>query len=366
MAKASDTTAPQLFQILPSNLLTGLARLAAEAEPAGAGHEIEFKSLETRSILNKSISKRQLSLAWSINPYRGCEFACRYCYARYTHEFLEPAGATEPSVSNAEQEHQPQSWATAFERRIFLKQHAAWLLEQDLRKVPHGEEIALGTATDPYQPIERKAQITRSLLEVFARKQGHRLGIITKSNLITRDIDLLTQIARHNTLVLHITITTTDTDLARILEPRAPRPDLRFQAVTKLREAGLTAGILCSPLLPGITDTAEALDRMATRAAYARASFFAASPLFLKQCSRPTYLSFVREHFPNLLPLYEEHFRTTDFAPQPYRERMATLVREACERHHLPPRSFDALLTRDIGRKPPTAVHQPTQQRLFA
>ncbi|SFS21182.1 DNA repair photolyase [Granulicella pectinivorans] len=364
MAKAPDTTAPTLFHILPSALPTGLARLAAEAEPAGAGHEIEFKSLETRSILNKSLSKRQLSLAWSINPYRGCEFACRYCYARYTHEFLEPAGATEPSVSNAE--HQPQSWATAFERRIFLKQHAAWLLEQDLHKVPHGEEIALGTATDPYQPIERKAGITRSLLEVFARRQGHRIGIITKSNLILRDIDLLTRIAARNTLVLHLTITTTDTDLARLLEPRAPRPDLRFQAVTKLREAGLTAGILCSPLLPGITDNAEALDRMATRAAYARASFFAASPLFLKQCSRPTYLSFVREHFPHLLSRYEQHFRTTDFAPQPYRERMATLVRAACRRHHLPERSTDALLTRDIGRKPPASVHQPSQQRLFA
>jgi DNA repair photolyase len=367
MANTLDTTAPTLFHILPSNLPTGLARLAADAEPAGAGHEIEFKSLEARSILNKSVSKRQLSLSWSINPYRGCEFACRYCYARYTHEFLEPAGATEPSDSNAAAEpYRPQSWATAFERRIFLKQHAAWLLEQDLHRVGPNEEIALGTATDPYQPIERRAQITRSLLEVFARKQGHRIGIITKSNLITRDIDLLQQIAAQNTLVIHITITTTDTDLARLLEPRAPRPDLRFQAVAKLREAGLTTGILCSPLLPGLTDTPQALDRMATRAAYARASFFAASPLFLKQCSRPTYLSFVREHFPNLLPLYEEHFRTTDFALQPYRDRMAHLVRETCHRHHLPERSTDAILTRDTGRKPPLPARPPAQQRLFA
>jgi DNA repair photolyase len=362
---AATQTSSSLFPILHAP--TGLARMVAESEPAGEGHQIEFKTLEARSILNKSISKRQLSLAWSINPYRGCEFACRYCYARYTHEFLEPAGATEPSDSNAAVEpYRPQSWATAFERRIFLKQHAAWLLEQDLHKVGPDEEIALGTATDPYQPIERKAQITRSLLEVLARKRGHRIGIVTKSNLITRDIDLLARIAAQNTLVLHITITTTGTDLARLLEPRAPRPDLRLQAVAKLREAGLTAGILCSPLLPGITDTAEALDRMAARAAYARASFFAASPLFLKQCSRPTYLSFVREHFPTLLPLYEEHFSISDFAQQPYRERMATLVRETCRRHHLPERSTDAILTRTHGRKPPASAGLLIQQSLFA
>ena len=362
---AATQNSSSLFPILHAP--TGLARMVAEAEPAGEGHHIEFKTLEARSILNKSVSRRLPSLAWSINPYRGCEFACRYCYARYTHEFLEPAGATEPSVSNAAAaSDQPQSWATAFERRIFLKQHAAWLLEQDLHKVGPNEEIALGTATDPYQPVERRAQITRSLLKVFARKRGHRIGIVTKSNLITRDIDLLQQIAATNTLVLHITITTTDTNLARLLEPRAPRPDLRFQAVAKLREAGLTAGILCSPLLPGLTDTAEALDRMATRAAYARASFFAAQPLFLKQCSRPTYLSFVREHFPALLPLYVEHFRTTGFALEPYRNRMATLVRDACRRHHLPERSTDALLTRDTGRKPPLPTRPPAQQRLFA
>ena len=353
-----------LFPILHQQA-TGLARLAAQAQPAGEGHQIQFKTLEARSILNRSISRRQLSLAWSINPYRGCEFACRYCYARYTHEFLDPTPIgpeASPGVS------EPQTWATAFEHRIYLKQNAAWLLEQDLKHVNPAQEIALGTATDPYQPIERRAQITRSLLQVFARRSGYRLGIVTKSNLILRDIDLLQQVARHNTLVLHLTITTPDTDLARKLEPRAPRPDLRFQAIRALRDAGLTAGILCSPLLPGLTDNAEALDRMAARAAYAHASFFAAQPLFLKSCSRPTYLSFVREHFPALLPLYEEHFRTTDFAQQPYRQRMAALVAAACTRHHLPPRSSDALLTRDVGtmRKPPATASAPQQQRLFA
>ncbi len=270
-----------LFPILPSQS-TGIARLAAEAERTGEGHLVEFKALEVRSILNKSMSKRQLSLAYSINPYRGCEFGCKYCYARYTHEFMAPnivADEGEPAdglVSAAFNFRDPAS----FERLIFLKQNAAWLLEQELKKIDPAKEIALGTATDPYQPVERQARITRSLLEVFARKQGYRLGIVTKSRLIERDIDLLKEISRHNTLVVHVTITTPNIKLARLLEPRAPRPDLRFQAVKRLREAGIIAGVFGSPLLPGITDNERALDSLARRAAAVDASFFTAHPLF--------------------------------------------------------------------------------------
>src|SRR5271170_2109495 len=170
--------------------LTGIARLAAASSPAGEGHRMELRSLEVRSILNRSVSRRGLSFTWSINPYRGCEFACRYCYARYTHEFMEL--------------RQPED----FERKIFVKQNAAWLLQQELREVRPGEEIAIGTATDPYQPIERKAKVTRSLLEVFAGRRGLRIGIVTKSSLITRDLDLLERIAEYNDLAIHVTITT--------------------------------------------------------------------------------------------------------------------------------------------------------------
>lgn len=369
MAK-QERAATNLFPILQPST-TGIARLAAEAEHADDGHLIEFRHLAVRSLLNRTESKRGLWLAWSINPYRGCEFACRYCYARYTHQFLEPAPIDEtaeqrPAAQTAPDT--PQSWATAFERRIYLKGNAAWLLEQELRKVRPEEEIAIGTATDPYQPIERRAQITRSLLEVFARRSGLRIGIVTKSKLIERDIDLLRAIARRNTLVLHITITTPDAALARLLEPRAPRPDLRFAAVKRLRDAGLVCGILNSPLLPGLTDTREVIDEMARRAALAGASFLTGGPLFLKACSRPTYLSFVREHFPHLVPVYEEHFRQSDFAAQPYRTRVTALVRQACRRHGLRERSDDALLTRPVAsaRKPAGSHPDSAQQRLFA
>ena len=375
MAKKNNPT-ETLFPILDPRP-TGLARLAAQATHADDGHLITFRALQTRSILNKSISKRRLSFGYSINPYRGCEFACRYCFARYTHEFLQPAPIITPPIGTLDIPQQP--WALAFEREIYRKENAAWLLEQELRTLdlrgPNGtREIAIGTATDPYQPIERRARITRSLLEVFARRQGLRLGIITKSNLITRDIDLLQQISAHNSLVIHITITTTDAALARKLEPRAPRPDLRFAAVQKLRTAGLRTGILCCPLLPGINDSLQQLEAVSSRAAAAGACFLGANPLFLKSCSRPTWLSFVREHFPALTADYTRRYARADFADAAYRERMALILLQLCTKHGLGQRSKAALPTRDayepppLERKGPTAVPTPTQAqaKLFA
>jgi DNA repair photolyase len=316
------------FPILQPAAPKGLARLAAEAEPVGEGHEVRFHALEARSILNRSISKRRLRFAWSVNPYRGCEFACRYCYARYTHEFLE---MRDPAL---------------FEREIYVKQQAAWLLRRDLHQVKAGEEIAIGTATDPYQPMERRMGVTRSLLEVLAEHRGYEIGIVTKSSLITRDIDVLQDVARHNRLVIHVTITTPEVHLARILEPRAPRPDIRFEAVRRLRQAGLMAGILNSPLLPGLTDHAAALHRMALLAKEADASFFFAQPLFLKPCSKGTFLAFIDEHFPALREEYARRFDTAEFATKAYRERMQALVRAVTEKHGLKTRRGDALLTR--------------------
>jgi DNA repair photolyase len=307
---------PSLFPILQNKPIAPLARRAAQAQLDSTGCRTEYRPLPSRSVLTKVNSKRKLPFNYGINPYRGCEFACRYCYARYAHEFLE----LEPE---------------AFEHKIYFKQDVAWLLEQELKRLKPGAEIALGTATDPYQPLERRQRVTRSLLEVFARTSGLSLGIVTKSTLIARDIDLLREIHSRHKLTVHCTVTTMDTDLARILEPRAPRPDLRIRTLGRLRAAGIRAGVLCSPVMPAITDARSSIAAVARAAAAANANFFAAGALFLKPCSQPTFLSFVRENFPELVPSYEKRYGANAFVSPEYRKRIAAIVDSVCKEFKL-------------------------------
>src|SRR6202051_4393317 len=242
--------------------LVGIARLAAHGESLRQGHEVEYFTLPVRSLLNRCSGSR-MPFTWTINPYRGCEFACKYCYARYTHEFMEMRDGVE------------------FEQKIYAKQRAAELLRGEMRRVKPGEEIAIGTATDPYQPIERKLEITRAILQEFARHSGLELGIVTKSAMVARDIDVLKRISERNEIFVNFTVTTTDAELARILEPRAPRPDLRLESLRKLREAGIGAGVICAPVLPGITDSPKQLEAVVRSAAEAKANYVYANPLFL-------------------------------------------------------------------------------------
>lgn len=299
--------------------LVGIARLAAESESLREGHQVEYFTISAKSLLNRCVSRRALPFTWTINPYRGCEFGCRYCYARYTHEFMEMRNGME------------------FEQKIYVKQHAADLLRHDLRRVKTGESIALGTATDPYQPAERRYEVTRAILEEFSRHRGFELGIVTKSNLIVRDLDLLTKIDRENHLSIHITVTTLDANLARILEPRAPRPDLRIEAVRTLRLAGLHVGVSCCPVLPGITDAPADLEAVIRAAAEAGADHLFANPLFLKPSSAAIFLPFIEENFPQLAANYRERYRDRAFLPPSYGKRLSQLMRHFREKYKLFP-----------------------------
>jgi DNA repair photolyase len=213
-----------------------------------------------------------------------------------------------------------------FEQKIYVKQHAAGLLRRDLRRVKPGEAIALGTATDPYQPAERHYEITRGILEEFARHRGFELGIVTKSNLIVRDIDLLREVARNNSVSVHITVTTLNADLARILEPRAPRPDLRIEAVRELRAAGIRVGVSCSPVLPGITDSPANLEAVVQAAAAAGAQHIFAGALFLKPCSAAIFIPFIERHFPQLVENYRQRYHERSFLPSAYGKRIYQLI----------------------------------------
>src|SRR6201981_913658 len=190
----------------------GIARLAASSPLADSKRGAEYFLLPARSILNRCDSER-VPFTWTVNPYRGCEFGCKYCYARYTHEYMELDGGE-------------------FESKIFVKQNAGPLAERDLASEKiWGEHIAIGTATDPYQPAEREFGATRAILEKMAEREGLNLSITTKSNQVLHDIDLLKRISERSALVVNLSVTTVRSRLARMLEPRAPRPDLRLEAV---------------------------------------------------------------------------------------------------------------------------------------
>ncbi|MGH9519015.1 MAG: radical SAM protein [Terriglobales bacterium] len=291
--------------------MSSAASLPLFPEPApvqlAERHLADFTELPIRSILNRCTSSR-VPFAWTINPYRGCEFGCQYCYARYTHEFMEL--------------RRPED----FERHIFVKQNAAARLRRELKRVKPDEEIALGTATDPYQPAERRFGVTRSLLEVFAEFRGLRLGLITKSDLIARDRDLLAELAARHRLRIRITVTTTDIALARALEPRAPRPDLRLAAAATLAAAGLDVGIMCAPVLPAITDSRAALTAVAHAARAAGARTFAASPLFLQPCAQAQYFPFLERAFPQLVARYRRAYSHTAYLPAAYRQALQSRV----------------------------------------
>lgn len=294
--------------------LVGIARLAADGQSLRQGHDVEYFTLPARSILNRCTGSR-MPFEWTINPYRGCEFACKYCYARYTHEFMEMREGMD------------------FERKIYVKQHAGELLRQELRHVKPGEEIAIGTATDPYQPAERKFEVTRTILEELARHSGLELGLVTKSHLVLRDVDLLREIGRNNRLSISVTITTLDVELARILEPRAPRPDLRMEAVRRLNLEGIRAGVSCAPVLPGITDSLSNLEGLVRATAEAGGKYIFANPLFLKPCSAAVFLPFLAEKFPKLVESYRQRYQDRAFVPKTYSQRISQLMGRLREKY---------------------------------
>jgi len=293
--------------VKPASELVGIARLAASSPCADAKRGTEYFLLPVKSILNQCNSER-VPFRWTVNPYRGCEFGCRYCYARYTHEYMELDGA-------------------AFETKIYVKQDAGALAERDLSSEKiWGEHIAIGTATDPYQPAEKEFGTTRAILEKMAEREGLSLSITTKSNQVVRDIDLLRRISERSSITIHMTITTLRTRLARMLEPRAPRPDLRLEAVRKLIDAGINVGVNVMPILPGLTDREVDLDALVRASRDSGAQWLAANVLFLMPSSWKPFIEFLEEKFPKLARQYRDFYRGYGDAPEDYRMRIKALV----------------------------------------
>lgn len=298
------------------NRLVGIARLAAESSLLEAKRRVEYFELPTRRFISRCSSDR-VPFEWTVNPYRGCEFGCKYCYARYTHEFMELRHGRD------------------FEEKIFAKRWNEAAFRDELRRIPRGAEIAIGTATDPYQPAERRFGVTRRMLEVFAREGGFRIGITTKSDLVARDAGLLKEVARRSYVQVHMTVTTMDEKLARLIEPLAPRPALRMEAVKRLADAGIRTGVFCCPVLPLVNDSERSLEAVARASKQAGAKRFGGNVLFLKPCSRAVFLPFLEQEFPHLARRYHKRFDRSAFLRGEYPKLIQERVQRVRARYGL-------------------------------
>ena len=305
----------------------------------GEQGDIRYLGVEAHGVLN-SPETTGMSY-WSINPYVGCAFGCAYCYARYAHRYLMERSAARGQLDDAlgrELEAMP-PWL-AFERRIVVKKEAPALVRRALRRpaprrapLLSGEEgVVVGTATDPYQPAERRFRVTRGVLEALAEHARLRVVVITKSPLVTRDVDVLARLTgRGSRVTVCMSLITLDRDLARRIEPRAPTPESRLRAIARLSEAGIDVGVNVMPVLPGITDSPDALVALVRRVTDAGASHLNACALRLQSTARARYLPFIRAEFPQLAERYETTYAHGHQVGDRYREGLSRFMRETCE-----------------------------------
>lgn len=288
---------------------------------------VEFRSLASAELLNR-LTDARMPFGWTLNPYRGCEFGCRYCYARPTHGYL---GHVDPE---------------AFEHRIYIKRADDGRLVARLRKAREsGEEVAVGTVTDPYQPAEGRFGVTRSVLEAIRRVPGLRVGVTTKSPAITRDLGLLREIAATSELMVNVSIASTDAALLRRIEPRAPRPDLRLEAMATLTGADVPTRLFAMPVLPFLTDGEAELGALfnAAREAGAREAIW--NVLFLRGETRAFFLDFIGKEFPHLLARYRDLYAGGASAESAYRARIGQMASLLALEAQFPGRSRDDRIT---------------------
>jgi len=307
---------------------------------------------KARTIITRNDSP-DISFNQSINPYRGCEHGCIYCYARPTHCYLGHSAGLD------------------FETRLYAKPDAAGLLRRELARPGYvAKTIALGTNTDPYQPIERDRRITRAVLEVLA-ETGHPAGIVTKSALVVRDVDILGPMAAKGLVKVAISVTTLDRHLARRMEPRASTPTRRLEAVRQLAEAGIPTAVMVAPVVPGLTDhEIEAILAAAAAAGAQEAGYIALRlPLEIKTLFREWLAAERPDRAARVMALMQSMHEGRDYRAEfglrqkgsgPYAEQIGHRFRLAARRLGLNARKL-ALRT-DLFRPP---VLEGGQMRLL-
>jgi DNA repair photolyase len=257
-------------------------RIEVEPEPGELdaeepGPETVYLRDASRSIIARNDSP-DIGFDASINPYRGCSHGCIYCYARPTHEYLGLSAGLD------------------FESKILVKEDAPELLRKQLSSPRWKPQVlSISGVTDCYQPSEKKLQITRRCLEVLAEFRNP-VAIVTKNHLVTRDIDLLSELAQHDATVVAVSLTTLDDDLRRVMEPRTSRPIRRLAAIEALARAGVPVGVMTAPVIPGLND--HELPNLISAAAEAGAGFAAYTPVRLPYAVRPLFEDWLTRHFP--------------------------------------------------------------------
>lgn len=276
---------------------------------------VRFQALRPLEIMNR-LTGSGMPFDWTVNPYRGCEVGCTYCYARPTHEYL---GHTDPGE---------------FEDHIYVKQvDTARLLAALRRARAARHDVTIGTATDPYQPAEGRFRVTERVLRAIREVPGLSVGITTKCASITRDLTLLRDVASASRLTINVSLISLDAALLRVLEPRAPRPDLRLAALETLSRAAIQTRLFVMPVLPGITDGEASLGALLAAAGRAGARQVVWNVLFLRGSTRGFFLAFLQRELPWLVPRYRELYRAGAGAAGAYRAEldltMQRLARDA-------------------------------------
>lgn len=333
-----------------SNRVGRFERETRENFDDGWDQQGELEALKTHVVIEpaKSIISRNdspdISFEQSINPYRGCEHGCVYCYARPTHCYLGHSAGLD------------------FETMLYAKTNGAELLEREL-SVRHyvPKVIALGAVTDPYQPIERTYQITRQILEVLERSQ-HPVGIVTKSALVTRDIDILSRMAVKNLVKVAISVTTLDRVVARKMEPRAATPPRRLEAIAKLSEAGIPVTAMVAPIIPALNDSEIEKIIETTAAAGARSAGYVLLrlPLELKELFREWLATEFPDRSDRVISILQSMHGGKDYVADfgirqrgtgPYAQQIAQRFRLAIKRHGMDDRGTFRLRT-DLFKRP--------------
>lgn len=293
--KLADDGEPALF---------GVDELLAPERGTGTLSGLEFLHVTTKRILNAVPPQSRARFRWTINVYRGCSHACRYCFARPTHEYL--------GLNPGED----------FDTKIVVKINAVERVRAELADPRwQGESVAMGTNTDPYQRAEAKYRLTRGVLEALAER-ANPFSILTKSPLVTRDLDILIKAAEHAEVSVNFSIATLDERVWRATEPGTPNPRRRLDAMAKLSAAGIRTGALMAPILPGLSDGAEQLRSVVAAIDDAGGQLLGIGPLHLRAGVREHFLAWLEGHDAPLHDDYVRRYASGAYAPEHYLDRL--------------------------------------------